>query len=285
MRPHLHSEILHASPLVVVRDVCCREAPGRGRHVEHAASDDVVFPRRGAFVRETRGAESFADTTAVLFFNRGESYRVSHPVEGGDECTTFSFAPEVLVEALHGSGEPRPAGAPVFGRPTAPLGAREFALLVGLRAGIRSRHFSGLAADEMALDLLARALAPFAPAVAAPPRRSATARAHRDTAHAVRALLARDHDRDLSLEAIARAVHTSPFHLARLYKRETGTTIHRHHLLLRLRAALRHLAEGADDLAALALELGFSSQSHLTDAFRREYGVPPARLRRELGRR
>jgi AraC-like DNA-binding protein len=38
--------------------------------------------------------------------------------------------------------------------------------------------------------------------------------------------------------------------------------------------------EGADDLTALALELGFSSHSHFTDAFRAEFGRAPSRIRR-----
>ena len=35
-----------------------------------------------------------------------------------------------------------------------------------------------------------------------------------------------------------------------------------------------------DDLTALALDLGFSSHSHFTAAFRRAFGRPPAEFRR-----
>jgi AraC family transcriptional regulator len=35
------------------------------------------------------------------------------------------------------------------------------------------------------------------------------------------------------------------------------------------------------DLAALALELGFSSHSHLSDLFRRQFGVAPSTLRQQ----
>ena len=45
-------------------------------------------------------------------------------------------------------------------------------------------------------------------------------------------------------------------------------------------AALERLAVGADDLTTLALELGFSSHSHFTDAFRREFGRPPSAARK-----
>ena len=55
--------------------------------------------------------------------------------------------------------------------------------------------------------------------------------------------------------------------------------IHRYLTQLRLRSSLERLADGANDLTALALELGFSSHSHFTDAFRREFGHAPSRDR------
>jgi AraC-like DNA-binding protein len=45
---------------------------------------------------------------------------------------------------------------------------------------------------------------------------------------------------------------------------------------LRLRAALEELPECRGDITRLALDLGYSSHSHFTYAFRREFGVPPS---------
>jgi AraC-like DNA-binding protein len=43
-------------------------------------------------------------------------------------------------------------------------------------------------------------------------------------------------------------------------------------------------AEGAEDITGLALDLGFSSHSHFTDVFRREFGSTPSEIRkRSLG--
>jgi AraC family transcriptional regulator len=55
--------------------------------------------------------------------------------------------------------------------------------------------------------------------------------------------------------------------------------VHRYLTQLRLRASLDRLADGADDLTALALDLGFSSHSHFADAFRREFGKTPSEVR------
>ena len=136
----------------------------------------------------------------------------------------------------------------------------------------------------MALSLLAGAAAALAVRREHPGRRlrPATARAHRGTAFATRALLARDFAQRLTLDRIATAVNSSPFHLARLFARETGLPIHRHLARLRLREALERLAAGEDDLTTLALDLGFSSHAHFTDAFRREFGMPPSHFRRGL---
>src|SRR5262249_18771934 len=86
------------------------------------------------------------------------------------------------------------------------------------------------------------------------------------------------------LDDVARAVHTSPFHLARLFGERTGLPVHRYLTQLRLRAALDRLAGGASDLTALALDLGFSSHSHFADAFRREFGRTPSDVRKIAGR-
>lgn len=41
------------------------------------------------------------------------------------------------------------------------------------------------------------------------------------------------------------------------------------------------MTEDRGDLTDIALSFGFSSHSHFTDSFRREFGIPPSRLRRE----
>ena len=47
---------------------------------------------------------------------------------------------------------------------------------------------------------------------------------------------------------------------------------------LRLRMALERL-RGNEDLTTIALDLGYSSHSHFTMAFRREYGLTPSAYR------
>src|SRR4030095_7294495 len=110
----------------------------------------------------------------------------------------------------------------------------------------------------------------------------ATRQAHRDLVDATRVVLARRFRDRLSLGDIARAVFSSPFHLDRVFRRETGTSLHRQLTRLRLRHALEHLADCKPDLTMLALDLGFSSHAHFSHAFRREFSCTPSEFRQQL---
>ena len=228
-----------------------------------------------------------ADANYVLFFNRDEVHRVSHPVPGGDDCTDFAYAPEVLAEAI-GRYEPaiRDRPAQPFSFTHAPTGPDQFLFHQRLRKHLRSACRDEMAAEQGALDLLDSVIAG---AYGARGRRSVrmkpdTARIHRETADAARIVLARRFRERLSLTDVARSVHCSPYHLARLFRRNVGQAVHQYQNRLRLRAALEQISEGRNNLTDLALDLGFSSHSHFTEAFRREFTLLPSQVRRTASR-
>ncbi|WP_038159629.1 AraC family transcriptional regulator [Trabulsiella guamensis] len=78
----------------------------------------------------------------------------------------------------------------------------------------------------------------------------------------------------ITLAALADACGMSRFQLIRGFSRETGTTPHAWLLQSRVRLAKRLLQQGARPIDA-ALQAGFADQSHLTRAFRRQFGVTP----------
>jgi AraC-like DNA-binding protein len=96
-----------------------------------------------------------------------------------------------------------------------------------------------------------------------------------------RLLLATRFTEDLTLDDISRLVHCSAFHLARIFRRETGLSIHQYRHRLRLHTALDRIHAGANDLTGLALDLGFSSHSHFTEAFHRAFGLSPSACRKQ----
>ncbi|PYV34292.1 MAG: hypothetical protein DMG09_21190, partial [Acidobacteria bacterium] len=142
-------------------------------------------------------------------------------------------------------------------------------------------------ADVTALQLVADVLeAAFArQGLPRKRRRNGTDADHAVRAEAAKTYLASRLCERITLDDVARAVYASPFHLARVFQQRTGVPVHRYLTRLRLRASLERLADGVNDLTALALELGFSSHSHFADTFRREFGRTPSEVRRDANRR
>jgi AraC family transcriptional regulator len=85
-----------------------------------------------------------------------------------------------------------------------------------------------------------------------------------------------------SLTGIAAQLQVSPAYLTDLFRRHEGVSIARYQRRLRLSRALVELPH-TQDIAALALDLGFSSHAHFSTAFRATYGETPSTYRRRLG--
>jgi AraC-like DNA-binding protein len=62
--------------------------------------------------------------------------------------------------------------------------------------------------------------------------------------------------------------------------RHTGTTLAAYRGQLRLRLALERLRDSRSDLTTIAYDLGYSSHSHFTMAFRQAFGTTPSEFRR-----
>ncbi len=84
---------------------------------------------------------------------------------------------------------------------------------------------------------------------------------------------------DLSLRALAAHAGVSRVHFVRQFKRLTGLAPHQYVLRRRVERAAALLQNRDACLKALALEVGFSSQAHLTAAFRRVTGTTPGAYR------
>jgi AraC family transcriptional regulator len=84
-----------------------------------------------------------------------------------------------------------------------------------------------------------------------------------------------------SLTELAAEAGVHPGHLARAFRKTFGVTVCEYSRTLRLEWAADRL-EDDGPLAQIALEAGFSDQSHFTRAFRRHMGVTPGRYRELL---
>jgi AraC family transcriptional regulator len=88
-------------------------------------------------------------------------------------------------------------------------------------------------------------------------------------------------DRDLSLEAMAVEAEISPLYLPHAFKAAVGQSPHQYVLQRRIQKARSLLTSTDGPIADIALAAGFSSQSHLSNWFRRLVGVSPATYRRQ----
>jgi AraC-like DNA-binding protein len=87
----------------------------------------------------------------------------------------------------------------------------------------------------------------------------------------------------ISVEQVARVAGLSRYHFFRRFHLAVGMTPHGYLTQCRLREARRLIARhgGRRSLAEVAVETGFSDQTHLTRHFQREFGHTPGRWRRE----
>ena len=94
-----------------------------------------------------------------------------------------------------------------------------------------------------------------------------------------RVLVARHYRRELTLAAVARALSCSPRQLQRAYSHFGEATFHEDLTARRMAAAAELLAGQSIPVADVARLVGYSGGSHFARAFRRRYGLTPARFR------
>lgn len=83
----------------------------------------------------------------------------------------------------------------------------------------------------------------------------------------------------ITITAMADEACMSVHHFARTFKTQTGKTPRKYILDARITCAKRRLDDG-ETIADVAFSCGFSSQSHMTSAFRANTGITPGEFRR-----
>jgi AraC family transcriptional regulator len=86
-------------------------------------------------------------------------------------------------------------------------------------------------------------------------------------------------NRDLSLAELASVINISPTYFASLFKQAMGISPHQYVIQQRVKRAEVMLKRTDLAIADIALQVGFSSQSHLTQHFKRVTGMTPKQVR------
>src|SRR6267378_4584196 len=145
------------SPTVTIRDTYCQGSCRDRSAEECTTTTQLVFPYRGVYVRHVGHDQTVAEANQVLFFNATESYRVSHPVTGGDGSLTLVISEPQLRE-MAPRAFLRDGAALAFRRQRLRIDARAQALMALLRHSLRQNIAEPLEAESLALTLVQRVL-------------------------------------------------------------------------------------------------------------------------------
>src|SRR5262249_11797491 len=223
----------------------------------------LSFPYRGVFIWHVGLDQVVGDANQILFVTGGEAFRLSTPRPGGFSELIVTPTRSVLREVTEASGfdlSDHPSFRARCRMATPTIQGACAALLHQAKTHGATEVFE---AEEHLLGLVRAALAV----------ELTTGRPSTRTRRLIRRtneLLESAFRRSLRLSDVADAVGASSTYLTDVFSRFEGVSLHRYVTQLRLARALVELPE-AGDLTSLAVDLGFSSHSHFTLAFRRAF--------------
>ncbi len=222
-----------------------------------------VFPLDGVHLLADGRTELLVDMNHAAVIPGLSTTRDRHPSRGDMSCLIVTPTPDILEEA--GANRQAVWNQSCFSRP--------FSAQAQMSACLAASEGDTCRSEELALELVRTMLdAAPSPAAVAGGRRL---RLIRD----VKELLA-ENLHPISLSEAAAQVGVTASYLTTLFHELEGMPLYRYHTRLRLAEALRRLI-GCEDITALALDLGFSSHSHFTSAFRSAFGLTPSQFRAE----
>jgi AraC-like DNA-binding protein len=223
----------------------------------------------------------FTPLTAGFYCRGSKPLPATRAAGQRHQFITVELAPEFLSRHLAGhEAALHPLVREVVGDkrdvsgvgPALPLNAHQQQLVQSLRnppvaAAAQGLWYQGKAAELMAQFFFQPGDAEF---FCTRQHRLAKERTER-----VIAILRRDLANPPALEQLGKEVGCSAFYLSRTFSQETGSTIPQYLQRLRMDRAAELLRSGKYNVTEAALEVGYSSFSHFSLAFRQTHGCCP----------
>jgi AraC-like DNA-binding protein len=237
--------------------------------VERQHVNAMVLPLSGVFSKHDAPARYVIGTPShAVFFAAQAPYRIGYPGAIGDRALTLHFAgtPAELEDCRKGEALPSHG--------LLDPGAMVLRNLLWRR--LHEDTSETLEIENLGLELLAMSLGAIRLDRDLP--RRTPARRIRALERVKEAVALAPADK-WDIARLAGIASLSPFHLCRVFRQMTGTSVYDYVLRERLAQALDAIAEGANDLTAVALDAGFASHSHFTARFRAFFGCTPAAFR------
>lgn len=239
-----------------------------------------VFPRTAVEIQHEHEPAFVANPNVVTFYNQGQAYLRNAVSIEGDRCDWFGVAIDVVQDVV-GAFDPG-----LDARPDRPFNftrgwadASTYLAQRRLFEQVASAVISEpLMVEESIVNLLEQVVR-SAYKTAAIARPGIVGRKQRDIVHHIEFVLSQQWGERQSLRGLAREVGISVYHLCRMFRRLTGSTLHQYRQRLRVRWSLEDVMESSQSLVNIALDAGFSSHSHYTSSFRQEFDQTPSRVR------
>jgi AraC-like DNA-binding protein len=270
----------YADDRFAVGDWCCSGAGSAASSDEVTRHFEINLHRRGWHVRSFARRRFFIDPLHHSVWPADSGFGLSNNVAHPQAATLLFVAHEVVAEVL----------ASVTGSSAAMLRRLQTQPAHWRSSELTALHARMLAADcddrlameEQSLALIRCVVAEATESHGSDHRGTSTRRvAAIDQA---RSYILSRYREQLSLSSIAASCGAAPSTLCESFPRVVGMPVWRYVQRLRLQDAALALAEGAEDLSSLALDLGFSSHSHFAQAFRAHFGATPSQFRRPVDR-
>jgi len=239
-----------------------------------------VFPRTAVEIQHEHEPAFVANPNVVTFYNQGQAYLRNAVSLEGDRCDWFGVEIDVvqeLVRAFDPTLDARPDRPFNFTRGWADASTylAQRRLFEQVVAGFVN---DPLMIEESIVDLLEQVVR-SAYKTTAITRPSIVGGKQREMVHHIEFVLSRQWGECLSLRDLAGEIGISVYHLCRMFRRATGSTLHQYRQKLRVRWSLESVMESSRSLVDIALDAGFSSHSHYTSSFRQEFAQTPSSLR------
>jgi AraC-like DNA-binding protein len=238
--------------------------------VERQSCNVVVLPFSGVFSKHDAPGRHVTGTPShAVFIAADTPYRLSYPGKIGDRALTLRFSHALASDDLGSHAGEAPVSSGL-------LPAEAMVLRNLLCARLKRSEVDEFEIEVRALHLLGMSLGAIRSADASI-RRLTEARWTRSLQRVKEAVAIAPADK-WDVEKLARIALISPFHLCRVFRRMTGTSVYGYVLRERLASTLDAVLDGGD-LTTIALDAGFASHSHFTARFRDFFGCTPVALR------
>ena len=239
-----------------------------------------VFPRTAVEIQHEHQRAFVANPNVVTFYNQGQAYLRNAVSIEGDRCDWFGLEIDVVQDVMQSfdpAFDTHPERPFRFTRGWADASTylSQRHLFEQVVTGVAKEP---LMVEEMVVSLLDQVVR-SASKTQKRTRPNIVGPKQLDIIHHIEFVLSRQWGECLSLRDLAHEVGISVYHLCRLFRRATGSTLHQYRQKLRVRWSLESVMESNRSLVDIALDAGFSSHSHYTSSFRQEFSRTPSNVR------